>query len=125
MGSEMCIRDRGRAGSVVYYLSPNGSLRNAGGVHFEASSPDSVVRQIESYGKISGECVLILWVENEHVDFDSVVAAMQSFGGIEKKFSRFRIEIMFSNSPSADQVSEQERGIAPRNLAKEEDNDVN
>lgn len=89
----------GRKRTVLsYYLNEDGTFEPRG---FALQSkpliePVEYLRnRIKLWGSISGHCVLDLWVQDDNVDFFSLVKAIQSLNGIEKEFDVFQIEASF------------------------------
>ena len=102
-----------RQGILVYHLSAEGafiSVDSNFGWNPDTTSPKLVARHIEYLGRVRGDCVLTLWdydveVGGKQVDADlaTVLNAIRSLGGVEKKFKRVQLHAVVSHEQEKEQ----------------------
>ena len=104
-----------RPGMMVHYLQADGMLSSVETVEVDPSHSEFVARSIDFYGKNRGNVILNLWVDDDAVNVESVLKALRSLKGVEKKFKRFRLDIVFVNTEPG-----KENGIQPKILEKKD-----
>lgn len=102
-----------RQGILVYYLSKEGTFISADsdfGWNPDTTSPKLVARDVEYLGRVRGDCVLTLWDYDVEVggkqvgaDLATVLNAIRSLGGVEKKYKRVQLHAVVSHEQEKEQ----------------------